>query len=120
MTRTILTADCKKFLVSEIAKNPNIIHDIFDDNTTAINEALIEKNWVRTAKFNPAGLHDRVQSEYNLWHPVYGPSCGNVDASKLSAIRIFQLVPNKFDSAVAFIVLEDRSGNLMLGEYIGD
>lgn len=116
----ITTADCKRFLVGEITKNPNIIHDIFDDNVTAISEALVEKNWKRESKFAPTGNGDYVQDQYDLWYPTYGPTRGSIDANDLSCIRRFILNPNRFDSAVMFNVLEDKNGKLHLGEYVGD
>lgn len=116
----ITTADCKKFLVAEITKNPEIIHDIYGDKTTAIKEALDAKNWVRELKFNANGDHEYADDTYELWCPTYGPSRGSVPATSLTTVRKFTLDPDQFDNAVAFMVLEDKQGNLMLGAYSGD
>jgi hypothetical protein len=106
----ITTADCKKFLVAEITRNPAIIHDIYQDKTTAINEALVAKNWVRISKCKAdaedgdVGTYDGLQ----------------IDPSTVQAVRRFVLDPATFDSAVVFCVIEDKKGNLILGEYVGD
>lgn len=118
----ITTADCKKFLVAEIAKNNNIIHDIFGDTVTAINEAQVEKNWKRESKFSPTGDGDYAEDRYYFWRPTYGHSgnWGSIDAKDLTCVRRFILDPKTFDSAVMFNVLEDKNGKLHLGEYVGD
>jgi hypothetical protein len=103
----ITTADCKKFLVNEITKNPNIIHDIYGDTTTAINEALVTKNWIREYKCKP---DDDVETHDGR----------TIAAYKVQAIRRFVLDPATFDTAVIFCVIEDKQGNLILGEYVGD
>ena len=103
----ITTADCKNFLVAEITKNPRIIHDIYEDTTTAINEALVAKNWIREYKVRPDD-------------DVYTHDFKKIAASKIRAMRRFVLDPGNFDTAVCFIVLEDTNGNLILGEYVGD
>lgn len=119
----ITTADCKKFLVSEITQRPEIVTSIyggFNSPETLLPTALQEKKWVRREKFKATGLHDRVQDRYDLWYPVYGLSNGSAPADRLSTIRMFYLDPNTFDDSVGFMVLEDLQGNLILGEYIGD
>lgn len=103
----ITTADCKKFLVAEITRNPNIIHKIYEDKTTAINEALIAGNWVRVSKFKPE-------------EDVYTHDYKTLPLSNVKAVRQFVLDPGNFDTAVQFYVIEDKTGNLILGEYVGD
>lgn len=34
--------------------------------------------------------------------------------------QLFALDPNTYEEAVVFLVLEDKQGNLILGDYIGD
>lgn len=109
--KKLTTADCKKFLVKEITKNPNIIHDIYEDKITAIKEALVEKNWIRESKFNPNVVDkENYYTKNNL----------QIKSEDLVTIRKFCLLPRVFDTAVAFYVLEDKNGNLILGEYVGD
>lgn len=107
MMAKITTADCKKFLVAEITRNPGIIHDIYEDTTTAINEALVDKNWVREWKVKPA-------------EDVYTYDGKKILASKIQSLRRFVLDPGQFDTAVIFCVIEEKNGNLVLGEYSGD
>jgi hypothetical protein len=119
----ITTADCKKFLVAEITKRPEIvtsIYDGFNSPDSLLPTALQERKWVRTEKFKPTGEHYRVQDQYDLWYPVYGPSNGSTPADRLSTIRVFHLDPDQFDDSVGFMVYEDKQGNLILGEYVGD
>ena len=119
----ITTADCKRFLVAEITRNPQIVLDIyggFDRPGNLLSTALVEKKWKRTEKFKPTGEHDRVEDSYSLWYPLKGPGRGEVLAETLTAIRVFHLDPDQFDDSVGFMVLEDKTGQLLLGEYIGD
>ena len=116
----ITTADCKKFLVAEVTKNPDIIHDVFGDRSTAIKEAQIEKKWCRETKFDPCGTSDYAQDYYSIWAPRSGISRGAIANKDLAAVRIFCLDSDQFDSAVMFMVLEDKKGQLHLGEYVGD
>jgi hypothetical protein len=119
----ITTADCKQFLVAKITKNPEIILDIyegFNEPDNLLPTALIEKKWVRREKFKPTSDHDFANTEYDLWYPVRGPGRGSVPADSLATVRVFSLEPNEFDDAVRFMVLEDKTGQLLLGEYIGD
>ena len=119
----ITTADCKQFLVTEITKNPRIVMDIysgFNYPSNLLSSAMNVKKWVRTEKFKPTGDHDRVEDEYELWYPVMGPGRGSVPADRLTAVRVFSLDPAEFDGSVRFLVLENKTGQLLLGEYIGD
>jgi hypothetical protein len=115
----ISTADCRKFLVSEITKNPDIIHWIYGDTTTAIAEALVEKNWKREAKFSPTSDHHYADDSYE----VLGEDRRNPRVflpHDLVCVRTFCLLPSKFDTAVKYNILEGKDGNLYLSEYVGD
>lgn len=119
----ITTVDCKQFLVAEITQNPQIVLDIyggFDDPENLLPTALVEKKWKRTEKFKPTGEHYRVEDSYRLWSPLKGPERGEVSAEALVTIRVFHLDPDQFDDSVGFMILEDKTGQLLLGEYIGD
>jgi hypothetical protein len=119
----ITTADCKRFLVEKITKNPEIILGIyegFNEPDTLLSSAMNVKKWVRREKFKPIGDHDYVEDEYNLWFPVRGPGRGSVPADSLATVRVFSLDSEEFDDSVRFMVLEDKTGQLLLGEYIGD
>jgi hypothetical protein len=114
----ITTADCKRFLVAEIAQHPEIvtsIYDGFNSPDSLLPTALQERKWVRREKFKPSGEHYRVQDEYYLCASVTP-----IPADRLSTIRVFYLDPDTFDDSVGFMVYEDLQGNLILGEYIGD
>ena len=114
----ITTADCKRFLVAEIAQHPEIvtsIYDGFNSPDSLLPTALQERKWVRTAKFKPTGQHYLVHDEY---YPC--ASATPIPADRLITIRVFYLDPDMFDDSVGFMVYEDLQGNLILGEYIGD
>ncbi len=115
----ITTADCKKFLVAEITQHPEIvtsIYDGFNSPDSLLPTALQERKWVRTEKFKPTGEHYRVQDEY---FPL-APESPMIPAARLSTIRVFHLDPDQFDDSVGFMIYEDKQGNLILGEYVGD
>lgn len=116
---TVTTADCKKFLVGEIAKNPRIVDEIFRDEQVS-HLTMNEKKWRCEAKFKPTGNHDYAKNEYDRWCQFYGPNNGSINATDLECVRIFTFDPEEFDSAISFMVLEDLSGNLILGENMGD
>ena len=106
----ITTADCKRFLVDEITKNPNIVNRI-DEFPEYIHQVLSEAIFVRRLKFKASGRHEYATDLYHLWG-------GNtMSAQDLSAVRVFQFNPEEFDNKVGFVVLEDLQGNLILGDY---
>jgi hypothetical protein len=106
----ITTLDCKKFLVDEITKNPDIVNRI-DEFPEYILEVLSKDIFVRTLKFKASGNHEYATNDYRLWG-------GNtMSAQDLSAVRVFQFNPEEFDNKVGFMVLEDLQGNLILGDY---
>jgi hypothetical protein len=120
MTTKITTADCVNLLVTEIKKNPSIIHELFEDNTTAITEAVNPKKWKRETKFKPMGTHDYASDFYHLWSPLYGSTRGHIAQEQLASVRVFALDPEQFEDSIKFMVLEDLTGQLHMGEYVGD
>jgi hypothetical protein len=113
----ITTADCKRFLVNEITKNPDIINRI-DGQGSDILKQVSESNFVRTTKFKPTGKHDYATDTYKLWG-----SDSSMSAKDLSQVRVFHFDKNKldydteFDYSRGFMILEDLQGNLILGDY---
>lgn len=117
----VTTADCKKFLTEQIANNPVIINEIFKGDPQVIMDALDVKKWSRESKFSPTGNHDYAEPEYEVWRPMYGRSqTVTIPATDLNAVRRFILDPEQYDTGVIFNVLEDKQGNLILGQYVGD
>lgn len=118
----ITTADCKKFLVEQVKANPYIIHDIFRDYINGFPEALDVKKWKRESKFNPdpAKGSDYADDNYELWYPRMGPGRGSKHHTELVSVRRFWLDPDEYDTMIMFNVLEDKNGQLWLGEYVGD
>lgn len=112
----VTTEQCRQFLVQEVTKNPKIIHDIWQDQSTAIQEAKTEKLWRREAKFKGSNTNHRyAPDEYRLWN--WGRV---IPTNDVAWVRVFCLDPVQFEDSIKFLVIEDHDGNLMLGEYIGD
>lgn len=52
-----------------------------------------------------------------------GPSYHSPEKMKVENFvfeLVFCLIPEKYDSAVRYIVLENKTGELFLGDYVGD
>lgn len=106
----ITTADCKRFLVNEITKNPDIVNRI-DEYPESILEVLSESSLIRTVKFKASGKHEYATANYRSWEG------NNMSAQDLSTVRVFQFNSEEFDNKVGFMILEDLHGNLILGDY---
>ena len=107
------TKDCKIFLANEIKKNPVIIHEIFADKTTAIDDAIKPDSWMRESKLKPTGNHDYAQKRYSARDLDH-----SIPASELAAVRVMSL--RDYEGAIRFSILEGLNGELYLGEYLGD
>ena len=120
----VTTADCKEFLVEEIAKNPTIINEIFNCflNPLVMADALNEDKWVLEKKFKATGKHGLAETEYQTWSSSYESRGGQfpeyIEATDLKWVRVFNL--DGYNGQVAFYVLEDNQGNLILGSYVGE
>jgi hypothetical protein len=110
----VTTADCKEFLAQTFTDKPEIITELWGDET-AVGHAQDPKLWVRVFKSNPMS----TKSDYYLEaYPLH--EGGEIEGSKLAAVRMFVLDPHYFDSAIQFMVLEGKDGKLYLGEEMGD
>lgn len=111
----VTTANCRQFLVEVAKHKPEIINSIWQDCTTAMQEAVTEKLWKRESKFRPTSDHDYAPDEYRLWN--WGDV---VPTEDIAWVRVFCLDPAQFEDAVKFLVYEMTDGSLLLGDYIGD
>ena len=131
MART--TLDCKKFLVDFFTRNPQIMNALFSDDPFPIDPAIHSivinvKNWKRIWKINAAGngndyFAPDLKNGYLCYidgQPVnrYAEGQVYIPAKNFIIARGFDCDPG--EGQIAYIVLEDASGNLTLGNYIGD
>lgn len=121
---TITTQDCKKFIVTFLQSNPQIIARIFgDEYPDELQETQDHltniKNWSRTSKripdeddLSPADesclgyYKDGVQPNH------YGETTGLIPETDVQWVRSFSCKGTDF----GFLVLETKTGDLLLGE----
>lgn len=114
----VTSADCKQFLVDCFKNDPKLLYGRVhvSDLPIVLASALNAKNWKRDEKINPNKDNDYTDAG-DSWDTHYG---GEISGAQLKSVRKFYLDPNKFDSAVCWMVLEDIDGKLILGEDWGD
>lgn len=125
--------ECKKFLIDFFKSTPGLITGIYnpENGKEVLNDALVENNWRHEAQYSPENSESYInqydQDNYEVWQKGYnyyrGPSYyqGNpLLPSRIAHEHTFWLFPEKYDSGVMFLVLEDKQGQLYLGNYIGD
>jgi hypothetical protein len=127
------TSDCKKFLVDFFKKTPNLLTKIYGDDdietqNLAYSKGIISNNWSRTWKGKPKSNNSYINGDYAKIYvegeiysrgPEYGPF-NNILTSDIAVERHFSLKREIFDSSICYVVIENHSGDLFLGEYIGD
>jgi hypothetical protein len=121
------TKDCKQFLANFVKNNPSIVVSIYGNfvMNDLIQDATDPSKWKRVYKCKPGGGRYEFD-EYSMFDQ-------NVHISRMGYERLakkpadnfvsergFYLDPDIYDTGVAFVVLEDKDGNLYLGDYIGD
>lgn len=124
------TADCKKFLVDFLSKNRQIVLAYFPDESgspSALIEALNVNNWKREYKRKAGSGNDYNPEfdEYNIYLDGaiinrYGDAigCPTLPVREFAWERRFNCDP--FEGGLAFIVLENKQGELFLADYVGD
>lgn len=126
---TITTADCRKFIVSFQAKNPELERIRFglkpSDNVESnpdyqfIKDILVEKNWKRLFKMKPdPDEHSNVIYVSGQMFNRFAEPISQVSWNDIKYVRGFDMVTA--DGQIAYLVLEMKDGTLHLGEYIGD
>ena len=121
----ITTNQCKKFLAELFTQKPFFIVDIYGDDY-ALSDACNPAKWKREIKQSAQKYFKEYSS--NVYHKNTTPSVEvfiskspeYLPLSSMAIVRVFTLDPEKYDSSVSFIVLEDKTGVLHLGEYVGD
>lgn len=123
----ITTADCKTFLVGFFAANPSVVSSIYAPEIIAglIDDATDTGKWKRIHKCKPGGgeygfdnyeIFDRTVPVRRMGYD----GTRTVPKDSFVAERGFMLDSEKYDTGIAFLVLEDADGKLHLGDYIGD
>lgn len=112
------TKQCKEFLVGCVRQDPKIVTGTWggdDTGVAAFNAALQAKNWLREfkCKADPNGIY-AADGGYETY------SGSIIPFDQIKALRGFVLLPEQFDTAVRFVVIERIDGKLILGEDFGD
>lgn len=127
----ITTATCKAFLAHFVRDNPSVLFSIYGTDmsahakTTLLAHGTTPNRWKRIHKCSPGGGLYQFDS-YGIFttsHVITRMGFDRlpeVPIANFVAERGFSLDPDIYDTGVAFVVLEDRDGNLHLGDYIGD
>jgi hypothetical protein len=125
----ITTASCKNFIADFIKENPSIVNSIYGEYANKIpdliNHATNPSKWKRMYKCKPSNGNYEFD-EYTIYSKTNNYSRMGYDvlptrpASEFVSERGFYLDPETYDTGVAFVVIEDKNGNLFLGDYIGD
>jgi hypothetical protein len=122
------TKDCKQYLADFVQKNPSIVTSIYGgeyEPVGLLQDATNPNKWKRDYKCNPGGGRYEFD-EYSMFdqHTIIKrmgyDRLKKMPATNFVAERGFYLNPDIYDTGVAFVVLEDKDGNLHLGDYIGD
>ena len=124
------TAECKAFLTKMITDNPHIVTKIYGKHfgekarEKLIEDATQPKKWKRTHKCKPGGGQYEFD-EYILFPDNVRAISGGIQkppvkAGEFVAERGFMLDPDTYDTGVAYVVLENKAGELFLADYIGD
>lgn len=142
---TVTTADCKKFLVNFFEKNPSVVTSVFytagkpmtaDEIASKLELeqwAINPKMWSRRSKYRVGGKNDNLfpysrngiyeTLVYSINVPVRRSGYDgttHVVKSQFVWVREFFLNDDVLEGQCGFAVLEDKDGNLHLGEYVGD
>jgi len=127
----VATQDCKNFIAKFIQDNPSLVISIYgkeycnEEMPELIADATNPKKWKRLYKCKP-GNGDYEFDEYSLFdRNIHVAQMGygrmkTRPATEFVSERGFILDEDKYDTGVAFAIVEDKEGNLHLADYIGD
>jgi len=122
----VSTDDCKKF-ITEFLKVNNLVAPMFTERDgrmeVDLSSITIPGKWKRTRKCRPGGEGSMVSSGDSKYHRHYYVSelsgeTRKVDKDEIAWERNFDHVD--FEAQVQYLVLEDKNGNLHMGDYTGD
>lgn len=129
----LTTADCKKFLAEIFTRHPALIVDIYGkdalseaERTRLLKDAHNPEKWKRESKATATFYfeeHSGVGNKTKAGNAVHVYPEGKAQpmlVADIVNVRKFVLDPKEYDTAVAFLVFEDKGGVLHLGEYSGD
>jgi len=118
----ITTADCKKFLADYFQNNLDALKERFGDDDDPEYIEHLQKigskpgEWIREWKAKPQG------KDMNWYSTQTGftTTQGEKTFGEIESVRCFVLDPAWFDTAVRYLVIEGKDGNLYLGDMIGE
>lgn len=126
----LTTADCKKFLVDFFTSTPDLIVGIYESSVghAALKSALVASKWKRRSKCTPGGIDSALSGDhYEVFEKgkdyPKGPNYyagAPIPSVQVLCERVFVLDEDTYDTAIAFLVIETKEGQLFLGEYVGD
>jgi len=121
------TKDCKQFLGEYFTHHPEFAASVFHKNDEEYNFVMTNANkpanWKRFSKVKPepdAEYDAFITANTRITNPSYERTDYTISSSELLSVREFVLRPDALENSVAFIVLETKSGELLLGEFVGD
>jgi hypothetical protein len=123
------TVDYQNFLCESFKSTPDLITKIYtEDGAEVLADALISTNWDLFQKCTPNSNDSYTNGGFadfftlGVAHPK-GPSYSRLQKMPIEHIAfeiVFNLRIDKYEGAFAFVVLETTTGQLLLGEFVGD
>lgn len=121
------TAACRQFIADFHARNPQIEQTRFGDDLDEEGLALLADpaNWKREHRLRPlseAQGHDPMlrYRVYKDGEPVNERAEAQCSATGALIAWEHRLTCKPFEGQVAYLVLEDFFGRLLMGDYVGD
>ena len=128
------TEDCKNFLAQWFKNHPDFPRGFqaYDDEHQGIEEeqqkaawllACNPKKWKRVEKHLHGSYYfcDNFGGQYSVQRVVLGQAISlNMPADNFTVERKFVCAEDRLEGRIAFLVLEDKQGNLYMGNDVGD
>lgn len=125
----VTTDDCRRFLAEFFKSNPQIVAAIYAGAEPVEVQQIQDwaekpKNWKRESRCRP-GKSDYGFEKYEIFRDGTSVKYGCSPQPSFTGLpvnfvweRIFRL--EQTEDSVKFVVLEDKDGRLVLGDYVGD
>ena len=123
------TVDYQSFLCSVFNSTPDLITKIYsEEGEEVLADALLATNWDLLHKCTPNSEESYTNGDFanfftlGVAHPK-SPSYSRLQKLPIENIAfeiVFNLMMEKYEGAVAYVVLETTTGQLLLGEFVGD
>lgn len=118
----------QKFLVDFFIKSPCLITKLFKSSDSALNQDMVnEINWKLESNGTPGDDNSYLNGSVYYYSPdkIYTEDAQNVSLEEKSLDEFvaeykYTLMPDKYEDSISFLVLEDKNGEIFLGEFVGD